>query len=269
MNVSSRADWVTSKSKAQTSSDQSKKTFKEFATKYFFLHSSWLNCSRIRKVIFSRYRMTSFPMCCMCVWILLCKCSCCSVGCCIRRLVLYVCFSTEFFWHPPSVPLASQFVNVRAVVMLAAFGNMCCTCVWILLCKCSCCSVGCCIRRLVLYVCFSTDFFYPPSVHLASQSVNARAVMLLAVFGSMCCMCVWFVCVSVRVVLLIDWCIRRLVLYQQQVSWILPSICRFYIRHCALLSTTPRSSSVVRTGQLVHEVAGLYLCVTVPTNNNF
>ena len=42
-----------------------------------------------------------------------------------------------------------------------------------------------------------------------------------------------------------------------EVSWIL--ICRFNIRHCALLSATPKSSSLIRTGQLVSEVAGLFL----------
>ena len=43
-----------------------------------------------------------------------------------------------------------------------------------------------------------------------------------------------------------------------EVSWILTSICRFNIRHCALLSATPKSSSLIRTGQLVSEVAGLF-----------
>ena len=66
---------------------------------------------------------------------------------------------------------------------------------------------------------------------------------------------------SAEIGAIIEKCERNLdtgAMTQPQVSWISTSICRFYIRQCALHSATPRSSSVVRTGQLALEVTGLY-----------
>jgi len=46
-------------------------------------------------------------------------------------------------------------------------------------------------------------------------------------------------------------------LSRPDVSWILMSFCRFYVRLGLLLWATPRSSSLVRSGQLVNFIAGL------------
>ena len=71
-------------------------------------------------------------------------------------------------------------VNVRVLLLVAAFGNLCFMCV---------------SKTLISDI--------PVIEHQAWQCMHFRVVLFVAAFGDMCCMCVWTVCVNVRVVILI------------------------------------------------------------------
>ena len=139
----------------------------------------------------------------------------------------FVCVLSESAWHPPSV--SRHYQNLR----LSKSSLPMCKCPWcsvaccirqrvlgvrvLWLCKCSWCSVCCCIRQQMLYLSLFVSFPNLPGIprafhgtiktcgyqNQACQCVNVRGVLLLAAFGNMCWMSVFFDCANVRDVLFV------------------------------------------------------------------